>query len=717
MMEKLPPHRRTETFSRVVIALGAAACVASIAFQYYRPVAPLDVRFLLLAALTVGVGSRVSVKIPVVKGEITVSDTLIFLVILLYGGDTAVPLYAAEAFVSSLRFSKRWVTVFFNAGMIACSTFVTVWTLRLLFGSVTDLTAGGYSATFVLMILVMALVQYAANAGIAAVWSALWTNRSVLFTWSNGYLWTSISYFAGASGAAITAVLMGSVGVYALFVVLPVAGIVYFTYRTYLQAFEASQREAEQAQRHVEELNHYIEEQQRTQEQLHFAAFHDALTGLPNRELLSARLAIAFEEAKHRSRDGFAVLFIDLDRFKLINDSLGHPFGDLLLVQIARRLERCVRGDDTVARLGGDEFAIILDDVDGELSPIMVADRIRDQLALPFNLDGHEVYTSASVGISHFTPDYDSPDDVLRDADTAMYRAKTNGKARHVIFDKEMHTRATALLKLENDLRRAVEREEIRAHYQPIVSLEDGRTVGFEALARWSHPERGCVMPAEFIPIAEETGLIVRLGEQILRQACVQTRAWQTQIPFGEKLVVSVNLSARQLAQPDLTERIEAILLETGLPHECLQLEVTESAVMENPDIASETLAKLKALGIDLGIDDFGVGYSSLSYLHRFPFTNLKIDRSFVSQMATDSESSKIVRTIVALATELRLDVTAEGVETDAQREQLAMTGCQYVQGFLFSEALEPVDVAGLLYENAARQELDVYEWARTQTA
>jgi diguanylate cyclase (GGDEF)-like protein/PAS domain S-box-containing protein len=814
------PHRLMEPFSWTIVALGAAACVTSAYLHIRTPTPELDLRFLLLAALVIGVTSRLSVKIPRVKGEITISDSLIFLVILLYGGDIAVLLAAAEALSSSLRFSRRMLTILFNAGMMACATFLTVWTLRLYFGPIEGVAQLDFSPAFLGMVVVMALVQYVANAGIAAVRSALKMNQSVLYTWSNGYLWTSVTYFAGASGAAIIAKLMGMVGSYALLVALPIVGIVYVTYRTYLQNVETSQREAEQAQRHVEQLNHHIAEQERisqalkeseehfrsafdhaagmalvetdgrwfkvnrslchilgyteeellatslaevihpedfgikqsrlgallagetsttqlenrfmhklghevwvltsvslvrslqrepshfifqvqditeqkrAQEQVHFAAFHDALTGLPNRTLLQARLHHAFERAKRNRIYQFAVLFIDLDRFKVINDSLGHPCGDQLLVDISRRLERCVRSVDTVARLGGDEFAILLDGIEGEYSPTIVAERIGRLLALPFNLDGHEVYTSASIGINFSSRDYERPDDILRDADTAMYRAKSNGKARHEVFDKEMHTRAMELLRLESDLRRAVERGEIRPYYQPIVSLSDGRLVGFEALARWQHPTRGLVLPSDFIALAEETGLILALGSDILREACRDAQTWQQN---GAPLTISVNLSAKQLQLPNFVEQVEQILRETHLPPGCLRLEITESVVMENAEAAGRMLTRLKALGIHLSIDDFGTGYSSLSYLHRFPFSNVKIDRSFISGVTGDAESAKIVKTIIALATELHMNVTAEGVETPKQKMQLADLGCQYFQGTLASEPLEAAVVAELL--------------------
>lgn len=440
-----------------------------------------------------------------------------------------------------------------------------------------------------------------------------------------------------------------------------------------------------------------ITERKRAEEHIHHAAFHDALTGLPNRGLLTDRLSMSVERAKRNKGYFFAVLFIDLDRFKVVNDSLGHPVGDQLLVELSRRLEKCMRTVDTVARLGGDEFAILLDGVEGAESAILVADRIQQDLSLPFNLGGHEVFTTASIGIAFSSSGYDKPEDILRDSDTAMYRAKANGKARYEVFDQAMHTIAVQLLKLENDLRRAVEREEIEVHYQPIISLETEELVGFEALARWRHPTRGLIPPVKFIPLAEETGLIIPLGSQLLRQACGQMRLWQQQFSNSRKLTISVNLSSIQFQQTGLVEHIEQILQETELEPSSLRLEITESIVMENAHLASEMLNRLNALGVRISLDDFGTGYSSLAYLHEFPIQNLKIDRSFVSRIGTSKDSSKIIKTIITLAAELDMNVTAEGVETRTQHQQLRVLGCDFGQGYFFSKPITAVAAEELM--------------------
>ena len=414
-------------------------------------------------------------------------------------------------------------------------------------------------------------------------------------------------------------------------------------------------------------------------------ATHDNLTGLPNRSFFESHLKRAIARSKRHTNYMFAALFLDLDQFKNINDSLGHVIADQLLVEIGRKLEASLRPEDMVARFGGDEFVIFLDDIKDVGDAIRVANRIHLDLRSPFNLGGREVFTSASIGIAISLPGYDRPEDCLRDADTAMYRAKALGRARHEIFDKSMHDHAVAKLDLETDLRRAVERREFRVHYQPIVSLENVRISGFEALLRWQHPVRGLIFPAAFLSVAEETGLIIPIGQWILRESCRQARIWQEQIEADPPLTISVNLGSKQFSQPDLSEGISEMLLETGFDARSLKLEITESVAMENAGEATHRIGKLKGLGVELYIDDFGTGYSSLSYLCRFPVSTLKIDRSFVNQIGTRDENSEIVRAIVALAHNLHMEVIAEGVETEEQMSYLKNLRCEYGQGYHFS--------------------------------
>ncbi|HEV2861769.1 MAG TPA: EAL domain-containing protein [Pyrinomonadaceae bacterium] len=429
-----------------------------------------------------------------------------------------------------------------------------------------------------------------------------------------------------------------------------------------------------------------ITDRKLAEQQLHHDAFHDALTGLPNRALFMDHLKLAIARSRRNTQSLFAVLYLDLDRFKVINDSLGHTIGDQLLVGTADRLKTNLRPGDTVARLGGDEFVILIEDIADEKEAVQVAERIQKELLQPFNLSGREVFTTVSLGIAPSSTGYERAEDILRDADTAMYRAKSLGKSRYEIFDKAMHARAINLLQMETDLRRACEREEFLIHYQPIVALDDFRLRGFEALVRWNHPERGYISPLDFIPVAEETGLIAQVGEFVLREACRQMQRWQAQFPLDRPLWISINLSSKQFSQTALITKIATILRETGVNPHCVKLEITESVVMENIETATDMLRQMRALGVQLAIDDFGTGYSSLSYLHRFPIDTLKIDRSFVTRMTENSENAEIVRTIVVLAQNLGMDVVAEGVETNEQLVLLQKLGCENGQGYYFSK-------------------------------
>jgi diguanylate cyclase (GGDEF)-like protein/PAS domain S-box-containing protein len=432
----------------------------------------------------------------------------------------------------------------------------------------------------------------------------------------------------------------------------------------------------------------------------------DPLTGLPNRLLFIDRVGRLIKHTKRHKDQLFAVLFMDLDGFKMINDSMGHLIGDQLLLGVANRLEKGLRSTDTVARLGetftvarlgGDEFTVLLDDIKDPSDAERAADRMMKALASPFVLGGKEVFTSVSIGIALSNAAYEQPEEILRDADTAMYRAKSLGKARYEVFDADMRASVMARLQLETDLRRALERGEFRNFYQPIVALASGEIAGLEALLRWQHPTRGLLGPKEFIPVAEETGLIRELGWWNLREACRQISEWRASSVAHRHLTISVNLSAKQFLQPHLVGEIRKLLRELALPPEALKLEITESTVMGDPSGAVEMLQQIKSLGICLAIDDFGTGYSSLSYLHRFPLDTLKIDRSFISGMGDDGEGMEIARSILPMANNLRLDVVAEGVETVEQVALLKKLQCKYGQGYYFSRPLSAESTAALL--------------------
>ncbi len=431
---------------------------------------------------------------------------------------------------------------------------------------------------------------------------------------------------------------------------------------------------------------------------------HDPLTKLPNRTVLVDRLRISFARAVREPSRPFAVLFFDVDRFKNVNDSLGHLTGDRLLKAIGERVQAACRPSDTVARFGGDEFVIIVEDINDVRGATVAAERIHEAFSVPFDLDGVEVFATVSIGIAVWKPTYEHPEDLLRDSDTAMYRAKARGRNNFAVFDEEMHARVVRTLKLETDLRRAIAREEFRVYYQPIVSITVGRITGFEVLVRWEHPERGLLLPGEFIQVAEEMGAIIQIDRFVAEEACRQLRAWQNTYRHNPPLNVAVNVSGTQFMRPDLVTQIDHILRKTGLYGRSLTLEVTESVLMENAQYAAEMLEQLRSLDIRISIDDFGTGYSSLAYLRRFKIDTLKIDYSFVSRMLADEENSQIVKTIRTLANNLGKQTVAEGVETRSQYDALKELGVDRAQGMYISPPL-PVEEADDLLARTVKEE------------
>lgn len=815
----MKPGQLLRIYMWSVIALGAAALLLLVPQRLSSM--QLGPHFFILATITIGFGSRTTIQIPRFKSHFAFSDTFIFLALLLYGGEAAILLAAAEAFCSSARFCKRWFTVFFNVSVIVCSMLIVVWTLRAMVGDITDFSHGGSAGNLIAALCVIATVYYFANSGLASVYGALRSSQPLWQTWKTHYLWTSLTYFLGAAAAGILAQLTRSFGPYIVLAATPVCALIYFTYRTYSRSVEMSLEQAEQAKRHAAEIESHskalseseerfrssfdyaaigmalvepagrwvktnralsdllgynaeelletnfqaishaedlgatlaklndllkgkalscqmemrylhrhghavwtlcnvaavreagsqslhlifqiqdISARKRAEQQLLHDALHDALTGLPNRTLFKDRLHQTIERARRDNSHQFAVLFLDLDRFKYINDSLGHLVGDQLLIEISRRLVPCVRHGDTVARLGGDEFTVLLDGLHEPGEADKIAERIRVELAKRYLLSGHEVFTSASIGIAQSSAGYASAEDLMRDADTAMYQAKRLGKARHETFDPAMHDAASETLALENDLRRALENREFLVYYQPILALDDERVIGFEALLRWQHPQRGFIAPEKFIPLAEETGLILPIGRWILESACQQARAWQEQFP-ETPLFVSVNLSGKQLADGDFVTHLKEILRRQKLSSCKLQLEITESVVMGNMDSILPVLKQLRESGIELSIDDFGTGYSSLSYLHDLPASTLKIDRSFVNRMCATHKDAAIVRTIVTLARNLGMKVIAEGIETNAQSSLLKTMSCEFGQGYLFSSPIDEQAAGALLTRSSS---------------
>ena len=445
------------------------------------------------------------------------------------------------------------------------------------------------------------------------------------------------------------------------------------------------------------ELRSDLTVKRETQEHLLYSTLHDALTGLPNRSLFTERLRHAMRRSARHPDDLFAVLFLDLDRFKEVNDNLGHFAGDELLRAVARRLEACIRPEDTVARLSGDEFAILLESITEISDAGRVAERIEEALSFPINIAGAEVTTSASMGIVTSTMAHDQPEQILRSADMAMYRAKAAGRARYELFDRAMHTDALARLQLETDLRRAVERGEFRLHYQPVVSLRTGRITGFEALVRWQHPERGLVQPADFIPVAEETGLILPMGRWVLSEACRQIREWNKTHPRSEPLTIGVNLSARQFSQSSLVDQLKQVLESSGVSPTSLRLELTEAAIIDRGRYSVAVLLQIRELGVQVYLDDFGTGYSSLSYLHGLPVDGIKIDRAFVSDLDTNEDNLRLVRTLLTLSEIVGIRAEAEGISSAEQLKELRSLNCEQGQGYLFSAPITSDAVEQLL--------------------
>lgn len=432
-----------------------------------------------------------------------------------------------------------------------------------------------------------------------------------------------------------------------------------------------------------------ITSRKRTEAQIFHNSLHDALTNLPNRNLLIQRLELAIQRARRSQQPHFAVLFLDLDHFKVINDSLGHLAGDMVLILVAKKVRSLIRTTDMAARLGGDEFVILLEDIDSLQDPVRIAERLFSDLQMPLQIDGREVFINTSIGIVMGSPAYKAPSDLLRNADIAMYRAKAKGRGQYAVFNDEMHSQALQRLQLEQELRRAIDHSELLLHFQPIIQLSTGKLHGLEALVRWQHPEQGLILPDRFIPIAEETGLIMPLDRWVLHAACRQLALWHQRYPQHQALKVNVNLSVKDLLRPDLLADIDQLLAQTGLQGQHLSLEITESMLIENVEASLMLLKALKLRGIPLTIDDFGTGYSSLSYLHQLPVDAFKIDRSFVVGMETNHRNTDIVETIIALSNRLGLNAIAEGVETQRQLETLQQLGCELGQGYWFAKPLE----------------------------
>src|SRR5688572_312359 len=801
-------HQKLTKGYMVAVVICGAICLAGA--LVWAPLERIDLQFLVLVGFTIGLGSRVTVQIPQFKSHVSVSDTFIFLTLLLYGGEFAIILAVIEAVASSWRFCTRRLTVAFNAAIMAVATTAVVLGLKTFNLYSEDQLHGhqNYGTDFLIALSVIALIQFLVNTTLASSYDALNGELPLWETWKSKYIWVFLTYFIGAAGAGLLVRLTDVVGFGVIFVSFPIILFLFLTYRMYLSNVDMSAQKAEQAKEYAAALeertaalreselrfrsafnyapigialvspagkwlkvNHalcnilgydadeflrsdfqsmifpddlsitlvklqallsgkisncqmeqrYVHKLGRTvwtswsvsaagdvqsqnanlifqlqditgrklaEQKLQHEATHDALTGLPNRAYFMTRLTEALQVSKREHAHNVSVLFIDLDRFKIVNDSLGHIMGDRLLVAISKRLRECMRPADTVARLGGDEFTILVEGTHDLPEVTKIAERIQEEFKLPFQIAGNEIYSSASIGILHASDTHSTSEEMMRDADTAMYQAKRSGKARHEIFDENMYAVARETLQLETDLRKAIEKNEFSVLYQPIIALDTDEVVGIEALARWDHPEFGKISPQKFVPLAEEIGWIDALGEQVMRKACTQIRGVFKEIEKTHDIKLSVNLSCKQFARHNLVERIAQVLEETNFPPDRMKLEITESVFFEYQDRAIDMLNHLRGLGIETDIDDFGTGYSNLGYLVRLPIATLKIDRSFVGMLSDAGANREVIRTIILLARNLGIKVIAEGIETEAQRDELRDLGCDFGQGYFFARPM-----------------------------
>jgi diguanylate cyclase (GGDEF)-like protein len=714
-------ERLSVFYKLAVIIMGGVSLVVAIA---NLPKDNFRWSFALVIVFTLLVTPRMSIKLPRAKFVLSFSDSIIFLAFILYGGYAAIILAAVET-LANCFYLKRSGTKFgklivpFNISSATLSTTVTfiVWSAFL--SSTNIKLVSATTADLISALGFLAITQFFTSSVLVALLSSLLTGESPWRIWKSECFSSSLTQIAGAGLAGVAYKLIYYADVLTTAIVVFTIGIVYINFRqtvkeineTIEQAQQAEREKAEiervkaeEAKKHADELELLLVKEEQTTEALtqsndalEHAAFHDFLTDLPNRTYLVERLKLLMEIGIEISNK-YYVLFLDLKRFKNINDRLGHNVGDRVLKLVGKRLVRLLRDKDTVARLGGDEFAIILTDMSSIEEAREIAQKIYDKLTQPLLVSGNKIYSDLNIGLAPFDVEHQSPEDVLRDADIAMHFAKEECCGVGV-FSKELRARFLERVNLEADLRFALERGELSMHYQPLVSLKDGGLIGFEALLRWQHYKRGFISPAQFIPIAEDSGLIVPITRWILRQTCAQIVEWQKLSAPNGKLLVSVNISGKHLADESVVEDVRKALQASGLSPDSLKLEITESVAMENAEQSIKMLNDLKSLGVQLSIDDFGTGYSSLSYLHRLPFDSLKIDRSFVIEVGARGENSEVLQTIVSLAKNLKMRTFAEGIETTSQLAVLQNLGCDYGQGYLMSKPLPAEQMEKLLYQ------------------
>jgi diguanylate cyclase (GGDEF)-like protein len=711
------------SFAKVALIV-AGALTLSVAFAYLR-LADLGLGYIAILVFAAAGAPRLSIALPRSRFAISFADASVFLAFLLYGGPAAV----VTAFVETLancwylrsrgyKFGPLMVPV--NASMNGVSAGLTFW----IYTAIPDAWLGtavvGSSQHLIVTLGILGLVHFLISSTLAAVFFSIKEGSNVLATWRRDCFSSSMTQIVGAGLAGMVYKLVHFGDVLTGAIASVVIVLAYLSYRhsidevrDAINVAEAAERERAEAERerrreaedHAEQLALSLAAEERanaalrqSEKDLQHAALYDSLTGLPNRKHFTDHLRSLIQRYKVDPRTAFQVLFIDIRKFKHINDSLGHTLGDQVLQIAAKRFVRMLNSDDLVARLGGDEFAVILRDLDSPAKAQKVARRIYDSIARNFSLRGNNISITVNIGVAPCDAEYDAPEEIVRDADIAMHFAKEKN-CGVAVFTKDLRERFLERVRYENDLRHAIDRGELSMNYQPIVSLSDGELIGFEALLRWHHTEFGNIPPNKFVPIAEESGLILPITSWILQQTTTQLRRWQELSPRFADLIVSVNISGKHLSTDDLIIDVEQALAVSRVAATSLKLEITESAAMENPDHTIGMLNRLKELGVQLSIDDFGTGYSSLSYLHRLPFDTLKIDRSFVYSVGEKGENSEILQTIISLAKNLSKKVVAEGIETEAQLALLQNLGCDYGQGYLLARPQTRENMEKNLYE------------------
>ncbi len=801
------------------------AFVGGVIFLYSLvnfPYSQMGANFAIISILTLSLGSRIAIEFSDFKSNLSITDIFLYLIAILYGLEAATFLAAIEAYLTSMRFTKRLEFRAFNAGIISVSIFISYKISALFFAPLPSLILEGYTINLLGAMVLMITLHYLINTSIVAISTALRTRKDYFETWRKYYVWMIIPFFASGAVALVAANIIQTSGFYAFLIILPFIAVIYFSYRTQSEKLQALTEQSRQTENHLVEMKEseerfrsafsnapigigiisnegkwlqanesfckifgFTEEEilsktlretvhpahlvdfltnigyviqgkqkifqaelryfnidgneiwtqtsisrlndsensrlicqieditarRQAEEKLRYNACYDSLTGLSNRAVFLEELQNSIARAKKDDGYRFAVIFVDLDKFKLVNDSIGHTTGDKLLMAVANRLRNYLSADCKLARFGSDEFLILIDcHIERENLTVLV-EEIQRQVSLYYGISGQEINITASIGIVHYDESHLTEEDILRDADTALNIAKKQGRARYVFFDEKTRAEALTQMQLENDLKRVVERGELFLTYQPIISLSDTKIAGFEALVRWNHPQIGLVSPADFIPIAEESGSIVNIGRFVLDEACRQLGLWHNTFSGELPLTMSINVSTKQLLQKQFLIEVMEVLEKYKLKPNWIKLEITESVVVENSEKVIAILKQFRAMGVKLSMDDFGTGYSSLSYVHKLPINTLKIDRSFVSQMHEKTESAEIVKTIILLAKTLKLDLIAEGIETAEQHQTLTDLGCEFGQGYYFSKPLNVEDA-----ENFIAASLETFDKTYTET-